>query len=598
MRVDESRSLEGCWLEALKELGTPQALLACTFTLSADFFAGLIARFKDAASESPLASYRSLPNFPIDVVCDRRNYKGHKAGFNVSLWRDIWRLFHPKLMIAIFEHEVVWSDGSLNLTHAGWCANREIAMFHRSGSKALPKELLAMLDSLGYVQSARLIRAKVRGARANELGGTFVTSLHKPIGRRFLSMSPRDAEEVHLVAPFFERHESAEPPLDRAWLAQLANRYPSAEFHVYLPQLQSDPVLLQGDRNLFEVVANRLRVHPVWPKPGPLHGKAVCIVYRPRRAWRVWLMTGSPNMTASALLAKPDRGNVETAWMFDLPWNAIQHTLFEPLRGKDYSLEEVEFEAPEINRRPVWMPLKQATYSPFTRELEVEWLSGEFIKETELRYGKRRLRYESDVFQNFSLIDGMACLVTRNRGGGFEDGYCPIFIAPDELPAFDGTPFERTPDEWLAMMGGLDGLPESGVINRTRRGKQKERSASHFEWSSKVRDLASRTEYFKNAMLDPTSSPVERAYLLKLFQQIFEAHAPDSHLDVLERVWRGWVRLELWLAAENLAKAVPRREREEWQQRSKLLVRSVTKGLPEALLPQWQAAVREFRSVA
>ncbi|AUT50529.1 hypothetical protein C2L66_00800 [Paraburkholderia caribensis] len=571
-------------------------MLACTFTLSADFFAALIARFKDAASESLLSSEQSMSNFPIDVVCDSSNYKGHKAGFNVSFWRDTRRLFHPKLLIAIFEHEVVWSDGSLNLTHAGWCANREIAMFHRSGSKTLPKELLALLHSLGDVQSAQLIREEARGAGVKELDGTFMTSLEQPIGRRFLLKAPRDAEEVHLVAPFFERHESAEPPLDQAWLAQLASRYPSAQFHVYLPQLQSDPVLVQGSREVFEVVADRLRMHPVQPKPGPLHGKAVCIVYRSRRARRAWLMTGSPNMTVSALLEEPGRGNVETAWMFDSPWNAIEHAVLEPLRGRNYSLDEVEFEAPVINRKPLWMPLKHAVYSPFTRKLEIAWRSSECIEKTELRYGNQRLTYDGRVFQNFSLVDGVACLVTRNREGGFEDGYCPIFVAPDELPACDGAPLECTPEAWLAMMGGLDGLPGNGVTNRIRRGKQGARPASHFEWSSRVRELASRVRYFEKVMRGPQTLPIERGYLLKLFQQIFDAHAPDSELEALESVWRAWVRLELWQAAENLAKTASGSVSEEWQRRARSLVRSVTKGLPEALLPQWQAVVRELRN--
>ena len=598
MRVDELKSLEMCWLEVLRELGSPRAMLACTFTLSADFFTGLIARFKDAASESPFSSQRSLSNFPIDVVCDSSNYKGHKAGFNVSFWRDTRRIFHPKLLIAIFENEVVWSDGSLNLTHAGWCSNREIAMFHRPGSRTLPKELLELLHSLGDVQSAELIREESRGARPNELDGTFMTSLDEPIGPRFLSKAPRDAEEVHLVAPFFERYESAEPPLDQAWLAQLASRYPSAEFHVYLPQLQSDPLLVQGSRELFEVVADRLRVHPVEPKPGPLHGKAVCIIHRPLRARRVWLMAGSPNMTATALLAERGRGNVETAWMFDSPWSTIEHTLLDPLHRKDYSLQEVEFEAPVVNRKPVWMPLKHAVYSPFTHELTIEWRSNEYIKETELRYGKRRLMCDSHVFQNFSLADGAACLVARNRDGGYEDGYCPIFIAPDELPACNGAPFERTPEAWLAMMGELDGMPGNRVTKGTQRGKQKEQSVTRFEWSSRVRELASRVGYFEKTMLEPTTSPVERAYLLKLLQQIFDAHVPDSELDALESVWRAWVRLELWLAVGNLAKTAPRRKRDEWQRRCRSLGRSVTKGLPEELLPQWQAAVRVLRSEA
>jgi hypothetical protein len=50
-----SSSLEERWLSIFSELGELEALLACTFTFHADFFADLLARFAEAACESGAA---------------------------------------------------------------------------------------------------------------------------------------------------------------------------------------------------------------------------------------------------------------------------------------------------------------------------------------------------------------------------------------------------------------------------------------------------------------------------------------------------------------------------------------------------------------
>jgi hypothetical protein len=134
-------SLKDRWLSIFSELGEPDALLACTFTFHADFFADLLARFAESACASGAGLGRLFTHLPVDVVCDRSRYAGHRIGFNVTLWPTAARLFHPKLLVALFRHEVVWSDGSLNLTPAGWHRNREIAMLHRPRSRSLPRQL-------------------------------------------------------------------------------------------------------------------------------------------------------------------------------------------------------------------------------------------------------------------------------------------------------------------------------------------------------------------------------------------------------------------------------------------------------------------------
>ncbi len=120
MLLESSASLEERWLTIFRELGEPEAILACTYTFNAEFFEKLLARFAEVACEGEMSEGRSFTRLPVDVVCDRTRYSGHHIGFNVSFWPNSRRLFHPKLFIALFRSEVVWSDGSMNLTPAGW----------------------------------------------------------------------------------------------------------------------------------------------------------------------------------------------------------------------------------------------------------------------------------------------------------------------------------------------------------------------------------------------------------------------------------------------------------------------------------------------
>ncbi len=243
----------------------------------------------------------------------------YQTGFNVTLWPKSSRLFHPKILIALFRDEVVWSDGSLNLTPAGWRRNREIAMLHRPRRLALPQELRELIGTFPGVAAARRILEETTKQGPAELPGQYLTNLHAPIGTRFISAAPKQVEEVHLVAPFFEREDSNEAPLDDRWLHVLAQRYPHADFHIYLPQLEAERLRVQGCRELFDSleqqISNPIVLHPVAAAPGALHGKIVCLVYIPKRIRRAKLLVGSPNMTHAALVARPSYGNIESAWI-------------------------------------------------------------------------------------------------------------------------------------------------------------------------------------------------------------------------------------------------------------------------------------------
>jgi len=601
MLLEKPSSIEERWLSIFRELGEPEAILACTFTFHGDFFADLLTRFADASCESGGGAGQSFAHLPVDVVCDRSRYSGHRVGFNVSLWPTAARLFHPKLLVALFKEEVVWSDGSSNLTPAGWHRNREIAMLHRPRSRSLPRQLRELLVALPSSAAARRILDGTRDQRAGELPGIFVTSLDAPIGPRFLFSAPKHADEVHLSAPFFEKDESDEVGLDNHWLRLLARRYPRARFHVYLPQLEAEPLRVQGRRETFDLLerqlAHRISLHPVAPAPGPLHGKIACIVHTPQRMQRAYVLVGSPNMTRSALMAPIAHGNVESAWFLDERWKDANR-LFRSLASKACSLDDAEFKEPAINRVDTWMPLRNASYDPLQRALRVEWKNPADASKTLLRYSGRPLSFERNGCTEFELVERIGWLVTRKRGGGAADGCCPIEVPVELLPACQSGDFQRSPEDWLKMMGALSSDAfETGTRKMEKQGGARLDPTRGFEWSERVRDLSARMRYFEAALGDDALTSVEKEWLVKLLQQIYNSHDPKEAAHPHDGVWRVWVRLELWQAAEHLATSFQSKAgRKIWHQRAVRMRRSLClSSLSPMLRSQMRVAIKALR---
>ncbi len=600
MLVEGPSSLEDRWCSIFGELGEPEALLALTFTFHADFFAELLARFAEAACEGGAAAGRSFAHLHVDVVCDPFRYRGHHLGFNVSLWPNAARLFHPKLLIALFKDEVVWSDGSLNLTPAGWRRNREVAMLHRPRSRSLPHQLRELLAALPGIAAAGGILRGTRDQPAIDLPGTFLTSLAAPIGPRFVSAAPKHADEVHLVAPFFEKAESTEPAMDDHWLRLLAQRYPGASFHVYLPQLEAQPLRVQGQRAMFEQLEtqlqHRLSLHPVPPAPGPLHGKVACVVHTPNRLQRAHLLVGSPNMTRAALTASASRGNIESAWILDENWSGARR-LFRGLASKACTIDDVEFEEPRLTQIDAWMPLRRASYDPLSRTLRIEWKAPAAASRTELRYAGHPVSLDRDACHGFDLIDGVSWIVTNKRGGGAQ-GCCPIEVPVELLPACESGVQERSPDDWLKLLGAVSSnAAGTGAREAIKHGDSQLDPARGFEWSERVRDLTARMRYFDTALTDPALPAVEREWLHNLFGHIYDSHDPQGAEHSPERVWRLWVRLELWQAAERLAiGAATKTNRALWRENASGMRRHFgLSRLPPSLRSQMRATIKALR---
>ncbi len=223
------------------------------------------------------------------------------------------------------------------------------------------------------------------------------------------------------------------------------------------------------------------------------------------------------------------------------------------------------------------MPLRWARYDPLRRELRVDWKNVHDARRTIVRYGGHPVLLENGVCDNFEISDGVGWLETHRRGGGVSTGRCPIEVPVELLPACQGYREEPTPEEWLKMLGALwadEPLVGNGSI--AKHGKGDRQQNVEFQWSERVRDLAARMRYLENSVIDQDLNSVQRAWLLKLFSQIYDSHNPAVASNEHEQIWRMWVRVELWHAAANIAALVPSKtERAFWRTRARHLRRNL-----------------------
>jgi len=560
---EEASALERLCAHLASSGSHPCAILGCSYPFGGSIFSEILERIAGALQLDDT----DLTRIPIDIVCDRNLYRDLRRheGYRVLTYLRS-ELFHPKLLIVLLEQEVVWLSGSGNLTQAGYRSNREIALLHEPGDRKLPAPLRRLLAKLPG-DAARVIHNATTDSSLGSLrNGRFVTSMEGPIGRKFLSRSPRRVEEVRMLAPFFEQVAS-DDSIDRGWLDTLREHFPKANYRIYLPRLEPGrKPCVQGEKALFDRFVEdlgddeQLRFHPVPPDPGPLHGKLIAIVYRNSQGRRARILVGSPNPSRRALL--PPRRNVEVAWIVDIKASTLDTFLAHLDAGDGRPLASLRFEAPQRNSEQVWSALSRAVLDPKTRILSLTWLGKHGRNDTDVFYGKRRLKVHSDSrIRAFELNATFGALTTHpkqrvERKARLIPGHCPIEVPLVDqmlLGTFDDA---MTPANWLALLGSDpgNGLARGGGATR-RRIKQDELSdAEAFAPSEQVRDLAARIRHTLGRLRAPFWSDAERTATLRVLQEIFNSHEPGApDLPVAQRIWRGWVRAEIALFAATAA---------------------------------------------
>ena len=545
-------------LENRRERGwRPVAVLACTFTFDSEVWEEVLAKMHEAMG----LDEEDAGRMPTDVVCDKRFYKGHKAGYDVRRWAGS-QLFHPKLIMVLYEDEVLWVDGSFNLTHWGLRKNREIALCHMPGDTSLPKELRLLLSRLPKSTAAEVIHGLTINARTAALPGRYFSSVAGPIGPRALAKYKGRATEIHVMAPFVGQEEEGQHAFDGAWLDRLAVEHPTATFHFYLPKISETPPTVQGDKALFVELQARLRsgrlyIHPVGQGDGPLHAKLLALVIPRKRSVRCRILVGSPNMTSAALTKR--KGNIETAWSFQQYWESVRSFLGK-VAEKAVPLNKLRFKAPRISAKATWNALAEATYDRTTRELRVIWEDKKRFPpaRTIIRYrGKTLTPLKGDLIKPFVMSDELASLETVDREGRAQSAFCPIVLDDQNAPDFcgDDDAEEMSPDEWLETLGALRRHNDHRKKPvKTRDGSKTEAGSfsNSFDASEKVRGLAAKIRYVEDKLFkEPPAPGKEWANRLKLLRDVFAAQRDDPKAG--DRVWRFWVRYEFWRLAQRMS---------------------------------------------
>lgn len=225
--------------------------------------------------------------------------------------------FHPKLFVIVGDGQARIAIGSGNLTIAGWNANAEVWTVLRADEDGGPRTIRQVSGFLRDLASSQIAlspgaaEAVVRVAerldelRADDPGPELVHSLHRPIAEQ---LPDGPVEELALYAPFhdttlagtralLERLQPAawtvfvqpETDVDGPALAELADTH-GGRLAWIARQASTDGKIVADER--------------YW------HGKLI----QWRRGETIWTLTGSPNLSAPALLRNVAQGgNCELA---------------------------------------------------------------------------------------------------------------------------------------------------------------------------------------------------------------------------------------------------------------------------------------------
>ncbi|WP_217924503.1 phospholipase D family protein [Miltoncostaea oceani] len=233
--------------------------------------------------------------------------------------------FHPKVIVVAGPEAVTLAVGSGNLTLAGWHGNSELWTVIRGDGQSVPGTFAQAAGFLRGLSDSEVILSPGAGdameraalllerGTATYQGPRMVSSLGQPI----IDQMPRGpVDELIAYAPFHDsRIQALEALVDR-----LA---PSALTVFVAPDTTVDGARLEG---YLAARGGRL----AWTLERPHHhGKII--------SWRIgeqwWALTGSPNLSAPALLSTVADGNCEVGLIGEIEGPLSPQETDQPIRG-------------------------------------------------------------------------------------------------------------------------------------------------------------------------------------------------------------------------------------------------------------------------
>lgn len=277
--------------------------------------------------------------------------------------------FHPKLIFAVSEKEIVASIGSGNLSSAGLTSNVELADVWRVELKkatALPGVVSAAWEFLAEIcrrQGCRLLEERLDDAKigapilaadtesrshGSELA---LNSIGTPILLRVRDAIQDQIDSIEVLSPFLDGNSEL--------LDEIFHTFPETTVNLYL---QDGEVTASAKtiRDWKKTYGKRLGIHGIRLDENRrryVHAKCVTL----SSAARSWLLFGSANFTRAGLLSTYDDGNVEFC-VLRRGKRAKTSPLRSLFKGK---IAAYELEATQISTRTPTASAKQLS-TPWT----------------------------------------------------------------------------------------------------------------------------------------------------------------------------------------------------------------------------------------
>ena len=278
---------------------TMREALFLTFSVDLGFFEDrLLGKLRETGAAVTVVADASV------FKADPRSVRAAGRGYTLGLAHH-GSAFHPKLTVLAGPHRALIGIGSGNLTIGGWHANREIlTTIEASSSDGTPRivtDVIAFLRELvqvitigslardGIQRTADTLAALVALSELTDTGHRLVHSLSAPI----IGQLPNgEVTSLELAAPFHDEYGRA--------LDALIKRYHPSDITVLAQPGQSvmAPAALQ-------TAVGSIPLHFVQPDAESAtsryrHGKVLTGL--DPEGTVAWSLTGSPNLTAAALL--------------------------------------------------------------------------------------------------------------------------------------------------------------------------------------------------------------------------------------------------------------------------------------------------------
>lgn len=322
--------------------------ILCTYSLNIEFLENYLLNLDG------LANYNNLC-----IFTDRSIY--NKQFENNSITRSKWvnkrylltpvdtnGVFHPKLYIMASEKSVRIAIGSANLTREGLASNLEIASVFEVTRKdrtymgllieclQFIKELAEHSKSISAIRSINEFLNYVSEFTKGQMEENIhlLHNMEQSISKQVVDLLEfHKVNKIQVISPFYDNSLKV-----HKWLKKI---FFDADVSIYVQQGKSNFPITEYAKQ-----SKDTKIYVYKNQERYIHGKVIIFITDNGS----YILTGSANFTASAMLSEKYQGNVETS-LWGMVDNEIVDQLTRPNRYKPFLLKNID----ELGVDPIHM---------------------------------------------------------------------------------------------------------------------------------------------------------------------------------------------------------------------------------------------------